>query len=114
MSRAFASVLLLSIIGSTGQTAGGRAANVTAGCVDRFDPAANSVPNKLAIEDAVDFSVEYRRSYKVVTVRDATAGGPPERYLLAQCGTPAPRLTGDLVGARVLTSTLFPFLALFP
>src|SRR4051812_32535883 len=111
MSRAFASVLLLSIIGSTGQTAGGRVANVTAGCVDRYDPATDYFPDKLAIEDAVDFSVEYRRSYKVVTVRDTTEGGPPERYVLAQCGAPAPQLTGDLAGAQVVTVPVTSFFA---
>ena len=32
--------------------------------------------------------VEYRRSYKVVTVKEAYAGGPAERYVLVQCGAP--------------------------
>ena len=111
MSRAFVRVLLLCVIATTAQTAGGRAANVTTGCVDRFDPAADYFPDKLAIEDAVDFSVEYRRSYKVVTVRDATEGGPPERYVLAQCGAPAPQLTGHLAGAQVVTVPIASFFA---
>jgi iron complex transport system substrate-binding protein len=109
MSRAFARVLLLCVVATTAPTAGGRAANVTTGCVDRFDPAADYFPDKLAIEDAVDFSVEYRRSYKVVTVRDATEGGPLERYVLAQCGTPAPPLTGELAGAQVVTLPVTSF-----
>ena len=111
MSRACIRVLLVCVVATTAQTAGGRSANVTTGCVDRFDPAADYFPDRLAIEDAVDFSVDYRRSYKVVTVRDATEGGPPERYVLAQCGAPAPQLTGDLAGAQVVTVPVTSFFA---
>jgi iron complex transport system substrate-binding protein len=67
------------------------AANRTSGCVTNFDPAADYFPDKAAIEDALNFRVEYRKSYKVVTVREAFAGGPAERYLLVQCGAPVPR-----------------------
>ena len=58
------------------------------------------------------FNVEYRRSYKVVTVKDVSAGGPPDRYVLVQCGTPAPTLAGELAGAQVVTvpiTSLFAF-----
>src|SRR5437763_14838373 len=106
MSRAFVRILLVCVVATTAQTAGGPAANVTAGCVDRFDPAADYFPDKLAIEDAVNFSVEYRRSYKVVTIKGASAGGSHERYVLAQCGTPAPDPTGDLAGAQLVTVPL--------
>jgi iron complex transport system substrate-binding protein len=78
------------------------AGNVTRGCVERFDAARDYFPDKAAIGDAANFSVEYRRSYKVVTVRGAYSGGPPERYVLVQCGTPAPPLTGDLAGAQTV------------
>jgi iron complex transport system substrate-binding protein len=103
MPRALVCVLLPCLIGATAQPSARRAANVTTGCVDRFDAAADYFPDKAAIDDAADFSVEYRRSYKVVTVRDAVEGSPPERYVLTQCGTPAPRLTGDLAGAQVVS-----------
>jgi iron complex transport system substrate-binding protein len=112
MSRAFICVLSLCVTITIAQTAGWRAANVRTGCVDRFDPETDYFPDKLAIEDAVDFSVEYRRSYKVVTVKDAYEGSQPERYVLAQCGTPAPPLAGVLAGAQVVTvplASLFAF-----
>jgi len=80
-----------------------RATNLTRGCVNRFDANADYFPDKAAIEDAAGFSVEYRRSYKIVTVNEAYAGGPPERYVLAQCGAPAPALAGDLAGAQLVT-----------
>jgi iron complex transport system substrate-binding protein len=112
MTRAFVCALFLGVIVATAQAVARRDANVTTGCVDRFDPSADYFPDKLAIEDAANFSVEYRRSYKVVTVKDAYEGGPRERYVLAQCGTPAPRLVGDLAGAQVVTvplASLFAF-----
>ena len=111
MFRALAGVALLCAVATSAHTSDRRAANVRTGCVDRFDPSADYFPDKLAIEDAVDFSVEYRRSYKVVTVRDATEGGLPERYVLAQCGTPAPPLTGGLAGAQLVTVPLSSFFA---
>src|SRR5438874_12901064 len=111
MFRALAGVALLCAVATSAHTSDRRAANVTTGCVDRFDPMADYFPDKLAIEDALDFSVEYRRSYKVVTVRDATEGGLPERYVLAQCGTPAPPLTGGLAGAQLVTVPLSSFFA---
>jgi iron complex transport system substrate-binding protein len=66
------------------------AGNVTNGCVTRFDAAVDYFPDKVAIEDAANFRVEYRKSYKIVNVTAAYAGGPPERYVLVQCGAPPP------------------------
>ena len=86
--------------------------NLTKGCVEQFDPAADYFPEKTAIEDAAIFNVEYRRSYKVVTVKDVSAGGRPDRYVLVQCGTPAPTLEGELAGAEVVPvpiTSLFAF-----
>jgi iron complex transport system substrate-binding protein len=79
------------------------AANLTRGCVETFDAAVDYFPDKIAIEDAANFRVEYRRSYKIVTVKEAYGGGPPERYVLVQCGTPAPSLNGPLAGAQAVT-----------
>ena len=99
---------------ATGPTGGLSPAgtNLTNGCVEKFDPTADYFPEKAVIEDAVVFGVEYRRSYKVVTVKDISAGGRAERYVLVQCGTPAPTLAGDLEGAQVVTvpiTSLFAF-----
>lgn len=74
--------------------------NVTRGCVDTFDAAADYFPDKATVEDAVNFSVTYHRSYKVVNVRTSAAGSR-ERYVLVQCGTPVPPLRGELAGAQV-------------
>lgn len=84
--------------------------NRVPGCIDRFDAAADYFPDKVAIEDAVNFTVAYHRSYKVVRVREAYAGGPADTYVLLQCGAPVPRLEGDLAGAQIAT---IPITSLF-
>jgi energy-coupling factor transporter ATP-binding protein EcfA2 len=76
-------------------------ANLVHGCIDRFDPGTDYFPDKAAVEDAVNFSVTYQRSFKVVDVRTAAAGSR-ERYVLVQCGAPAPSPQGDLAGAQVV------------
>ena len=78
-------------------------ANITAGCIEHFDPAVDYFPDKVTIEDAATFRVEYRRSYKVVTVKEGSPGGPGERYVLVQCGAPPPALDGPLAGAQIVT-----------
>lgn len=77
------------------------AANVTRGCVERFDAAADYFPDKVTVEDAVNFGVTYHRSYKVVTIR-TSASASPDRYVLVQCGAPLPPLAGALAGAQVV------------
>jgi iron complex transport system substrate-binding protein len=78
-------------------------ANLTTGCVQTFDAARDYFPDKVALEDAANFTVEYRRSYKIVTVKEPYAGGPPERYVLVQCGAPPPPRRGELAGAQLVT-----------
>lgn len=75
--------------------------NITHGCIDRFDPSADYYPDKVTVEDAVNFSVTYHRSYKVVNVQNR-ADGLPERYVLVQCGAPAPPLDGELQDAQIV------------
>ena len=86
--------------------------NLTRGCVRGFDASTDYFPDRAVIEDAKTFTVEYHRSYKVVTVKEPVAGGPPERYVLVQCGTPVPPLAGPDAGAQVVTvpiRSLFAF-----
>ena len=112
IARVGAGVLCLCGIVAAAQAPVRRGTNVIAGCIDRFDPAADYFPDKVAIEDAATFIVEYRRSYKVVTVKEAYVGGPSERYVLLQCGAPAPALAGDLAAAQIVPvpiTSLFVF-----
>jgi iron complex transport system substrate-binding protein len=112
IARVGAGVLCLCAIVAAERAPVRRAANLTARCVDRFESSIDYFPDKMTIEDAATFSVDYRKSYKVVTVNEPYAGGPPERYVLVQCGTPPPVLAGELAGAQVVTvpiTSLFVF-----
>ncbi len=79
------------------------AANVTRGCVERYDAARDYFPDKATVEDALNYRVTYHLSHKVVSVSDVDAAGPVEHYVLVQCGAPVPPLAGDLAGAQVVT-----------
>lgn len=73
-------------------------------CVAVYDSTTDYFPNKVNADYAEDWHVTYFNHYKVVTVGpvgDVTAGDT-ETYVLVQCGTPAPELTGDLAGAYVV------------
>jgi iron complex transport system substrate-binding protein len=90
----------------------GANANVTRGCIDRFDAAVDYFPEKAMLEDAAMFRVEYHRSYKVLTVNGGQPSDQRERHVLVQCGAPAPPLTGDLAGADIISvpvSSVFAF-----
>src|SRR5215813_4311554 len=95
-------VAMLAICASTAGLSATRDANITHGCVDHFDAAVDYFPDKVTVEDAHIFAVEYRRSFKVVTLREPYPGGPAEKYVLLQCGAPKPALTGELAGAQIV------------
>lgn len=70
--------------------------NASADCVTDYDASANVdyFPDKADVRYADTFSVEYFPAYKVVTVTNFTAN---YTFVLYQCGTPAPELTGQQV-----------------
>jgi len=87
-----------------------RSGNVTHGCIQVFDAGKDYFPEKVTPEYAKTFTVEYHRSYKVVTVRPGSDRGPEERYILLQCGAPKPSLGNHLNAATVISipiSSLF-------
>ena len=66
--------------------------NLHEGCVDGFDPTFDYFPQKLTVEYASGFDVEYHGNYKVITVTNPWQGAQESfRYVLVQCGTPAPQ-----------------------
>ena len=105
-----ASLLLGSAIAAAPQAEAPRA-NLARACVQAFDATADYFPDKISIEDAANFAVSYHRSYKVVTIRETPSGDPAETYVLVQCGTPTPALTGALAGAAVATVPVTSFYA---
>lgn len=72
-------------------------------CIEAFDPDTDYFPDKTALEFAENLSIEYHKSYKVVTVRRPSENGAPEKYILLQCGAPRPALAGDLANAPVVS-----------
>ena len=99
-----AAALIVGGVSVTGASQAGTtsvaSSNVTRGCVDRFDAAKDYFPDKATIEDAVHFSVTYRRSYKVLSVPATGPDSQAERYVLRPKAS-VPRLEGDLIGAQI-------------
>lgn len=72
-------------------------ANLTTGCVETFDPAVDYFPNKVAPDYATGWTVAYHNHYKIVTLPTPwNEAAETFRYLLLQCGTPAPDDYSDL------------------
>ncbi|WP_168582796.1 ABC transporter substrate-binding protein [Gephyromycinifex aptenodytis] len=69
------------------------------GCITDFDESKDYFPDKVEFEDATNISVEYKKSYKVVTVTQPSPGAAPESYVFVQCGAPEPSLEGELAKA---------------
>ena len=73
--------------------------NLHDGCVELYDPAIDYFPQKLSVAYASGFDVEYHNNYKIVTVSNPWQGAQESfRYVLLQCGTPAPQ---DVEGAVI-------------
>lgn len=77
-------------------------ANITTGCVKGYRPGVNYFPDRAAVQYATNFRVVYHDNYKVVTVNQPWEGASPESFVLVQCGTPRPALTGVLAKAKVI------------
>ncbi|MCH8614136.1 ABC transporter substrate-binding protein [Arsenicicoccus dermatophilus] len=95
-------VLVLSSCHS-GTTSTTSSAATGAGCITDFDPDKDYFPDKVTFEDAKNVTVEYQKSYKVVTVRKPAPGEPAQTYVLVQCGAPKPALKGEAASAQQIT-----------
>ena len=73
-------------------------------CVSSYDPQVDYFPDKADAQYAREWHVEYFDNYKLVTVDTDTSPDAQNliRYVLVQCGTPAPELSGDLADAMVV------------
>ncbi|MEL6937496.1 MAG: ABC transporter substrate-binding protein, partial [Cyanobacteria bacterium J06607_17] len=67
-----------------------------ADCVTNYEPDKDYFPNKVQLEYATGFSVDYFNNYKVVTVTQPwKAAAETFEYVLVQCGTPVPTEFAD-------------------
>jgi iron complex transport system substrate-binding protein len=81
--------------------------NLTAACVENYDPTLDYFPHKVEVTEAQGFTVEYFNNYKVVTVLTPFAGAAqPEQYVLVQCGTPAPENFDDALMVEIPIDTI--------
>ncbi len=68
--------------------------NLTTECVTAYDEQTDYFPEKVTVEAASGFTVEYHNNYKIVTVTTPWQGAEaPLVYVLVQCGTTAPEMT---------------------
>ena len=73
-------------------------------CATSYDEGTDYFPDKTQAEYAQEWQVEYFNNYKVLTV-DTDSNPDVQtniRYVLVQCGTPTPDLSGELADAMVI------------
>lgn len=76
-------------------------------CVSAYDATVDYFPDKVTVEAAAGFTVEYFNHYKRVTVTLPWQGAEaPLEYLLIQCGTPAPDDAGEAAIIEVPVQTV--------
>jgi iron complex transport system substrate-binding protein len=68
--------------------------NLSQGCPDHYDPAVDYFPDKAEFRYAQQLRVTYHRNYKVVEFNPSVHTKETFRYVLVQCGTPAPPSDG--------------------
>ncbi len=82
-------------------------ANMTEGCVTDYDPDVDYFPDKVTLSRALGWNIEYFNNYKVVSLMRPYPGATESfRYVLVQCGTPAPSDVGDTLIIEVPVKTI--------
>lgn len=82
-------------------------ANMTEGCVTDYDPDVDYFPDKVTLSHALGWNVEYFNHYKVVSLmRPYPNATEAFRYVLVQCGTPAPTDVGNALVIEVPVKTI--------
>ena len=88
-------------------------------CVQNYNPNQDYFPDKATINYANGFTVEYQNNYKIVTVKNPWQDAKTSfKYVLVQCGTPAPKgfkqdqvITVPVNTVASLSTTHLPHLA---
>ncbi len=88
-------------------------------CVQEFDPSQDYFLDKVQVEFATGFEVDYQGHYKRVTLASPhPEANDPVEYILVQCGTPIPDDVGDAMVVEVpvqsvvvLSTTYLPHFA---
>lgn len=73
----------------------------TKGCIQTYNPNIDYFPEKITVNYATGFDVEYHKNYKLVTVKNPWRNAKTSfQYILVQCGTPVPK---DFQPSQVIT-----------
>lgn len=88
-------------------------------CIQNYNPNQDYFPNKVKINYATGFAVEYHNHYKVVTIKNPWQNAKTQfQYVLVQCGTPTPPgfnqaqiITVPVNSVVALSTTHLPHLA---
>ena len=88
-------------------------------CVQNYNQNTDYIPQKTNIKYATGFSVEYKKNYKIVTVKNPWKDAKTSfQYVLVECGTPAPEgfketeiITVPVNTVASLSTTHLPHLA---
>lgn len=73
----------------------------TKGCIQTYNPNTDYFPEKITVNYATGFDVEYHKNYKLVTVKNPWRDAKTSfQYILVQCGTPVPK---DFQPSQVIT-----------
>lgn len=76
---------------STDSVPQGPLTNMIDDCVKDYDPSIDYFPDKVTLQEAEGFEVEYFNNYKVVTILTPYREAEETfQYVLVQCGTPVP------------------------
>ncbi|NJK78936.1 MAG: ABC transporter substrate-binding protein [Chloroflexaceae bacterium] len=71
-------------------------ANLNRSCATEYSPDIDYFPEKVSVQYADGWTIEYFNNYKVITVLTPWRGAEETfQYVLVQCGTPAPSGYGD-------------------
>lgn len=76
-------------------------ANLTDGCVESHTEGVDYFPEQVTFTETSGVTVTYAEAHKVLEVAVPDVD-EPLRYVLVQCGTPAPALEGELADAQVV------------
>ncbi len=95
-------LFLFSVVGFSNAMATEKpTANLSSGCIERYDQELDYFPEKVTLDYAKGFSVAYFKHYKVVTVTTPWPNAQESfRYVLVQCGAPVPE---GFAGAQIIS-----------
>jgi iron complex transport system substrate-binding protein len=112
-------LFLFSVVGFSNAMATEKpTANLSSGCIERYDQELDYFPEKATLDYAKGFTLEYFKHYKVVTVTTPWPNAQESfRYVLVQCGAPVPEgFAGDanhsipIRSIAILSTTHLPHL----